>query len=285
MRVPRINLPTPVLLFIAGIFVGSFFTLKFSTRNIPEALPPLQEGVLGKSIVQETASEISEAQETQEAYTTPAPQGVNEASRATIARVIDGDTVELEDGSRLRYIGIDAPEVSSTGREECLAEAATAANVSLVEGKEVAVKTDVSDKDRYGRSLRYVYAGELFVNATLVEQGLARAYPYPPDTKFQREFARAETRARAGRLGMWGSVCGEPPAAEGETASVQSNAGILPGACEIKGNIAATGEKIYHIPRCRSYEKTVINAQDGERWFCTAQDAESAGWRKAKDCP
>jgi micrococcal nuclease len=280
MRLPRIHLPRSVWLFIAGMFVGSFFTLKFTPRNAPNPLPPPQGGVLGESVVEER--DVQEPQNSEEAVAgavlfAAGTRAVE--SKEKIVRVIDGDTVELEGGARLRYIGIDAPEMSSTGREECLAEAAKAANASLVEGKEVEFKVDVSDKDRFGRSLRYVYAGEVFVNMALIEQGLARTYAYPPDTKYRRDFADAEARAKLARLGMWGSVCGTAPADE-----ASPDAGVLPGTCEIKGNISTVGDKIYHLPLCRSYSKTVISTQDGERWFCSEQEAQDAGWRRAKDC-
>ena len=54
--------------------------------------------------------------------------------------------------------------------------------------------------------------------------------------------------------------------------------------CVIKGNISSSGEKIYHLPGCLSYDKTIINESAGERWFCSEDEAVNAGWRKAKNC-
>ena len=54
------------------------------------------------------------------------------------------------------------------------------------------------------------------------------------------------------------------------------------GNCKIKGNISSKGEKIYHVPGGRSYDKTVIDTSKGERWFCSTSQAEAAGWRAAK---
>jgi hypothetical protein len=51
--------------------------------------------------------------------------------------------------------------------------------------------------------------------------------------------------------------------------------------CVIKGNISSNGERIYHLPGQRYYDKTQIDTGHGERWFCTKQDAIAAGWRKA----
>jgi len=55
-----------------------------------------------------------------------------------------------------------------------------------------------------------------------------------------------------------------------------------PAGCMIKGNIST--EKIYHLPGCGSYDKTVIDESKGERWFCSEKEAIVAGWRKAKNC-
>ncbi|MDD4412205.1 MAG: hypothetical protein PHR00_00975 [Patescibacteria group bacterium] len=54
--------------------------------------------------------------------------------------------------------------------------------------------------------------------------------------------------------------------------------------CNIKGNVSVDGEKIYHLPNCLSYEKVVIEAEKGEGWFCSEQEAKDAGWRKALNC-
>jgi len=126
------------------------------------------------------------------------PQQAN-AQVAAVTRVIDGDTIEVSmDGQtyRVRYIGIDTPE---TG-EPCGAEA-TAANTGFVAGQTVEMVKDVSETDRYGRLLRYVYVGDLFVNAVLVDQGFAEAVEYPPDTAYAALFEQLESEARAASLG------------------------------------------------------------------------------------
>ncbi|MBI4288903.1 MAG: thermonuclease family protein [Chloroflexi bacterium] len=115
-----------------------------------------------------------------------------------VVRVIDGDTVVVEGGMRVRYIGIDAPEM-----DERWGEAAKEANRSLVEGKRVRLERDVSETDRFGRWLRYVYVDGLMVNAELPRLGLARARPYPPDVKHQAILDRMESEARQARRGIW----------------------------------------------------------------------------------
>src|SRR5690349_13538593 len=87
---------------------------------------------------------------------------------ATVARVIDGDTIELTSGDRVRYIGMDTPEtVDPRKTVQCFGKEASAANRALVEGKVVTLVPDVEDRDMYDRFLRYVYLGDTFVNLEL----------------------------------------------------------------------------------------------------------------------
>lgn len=115
--------------------------------------------------------------------------------------MIDGDTIEASiDGSlrRVRYIGIDTPE-----RIECYFQEASARNAALVEGKRVRLEKDVSEIDRYGRLLRYVYVGDLFVNAELVREGYASAATVPPDVRHADLFRRLAREAREAERGLW----------------------------------------------------------------------------------
>lgn len=118
-----------------------------------------------------------------------------------VTRVIDGDTIEISTGEKVRYIGINAPEL--TNRNECFAGNARQKNVSLVLNKKVKLVKDVSDKDRYGRLLRYVYIDKLFVNKTLVEEGYANAATYPPDVKFKDLFVQMQKQAQEQKKGLW----------------------------------------------------------------------------------
>lgn len=137
-----------------------------------------------------------------------------------VIKVIDGDTIVLSTGETLRYIGIDAPEIS---KEECFSDESTQSNRELVLGKEVRLEKDISEKDRYGRILRYVYVrkinnkneDEIFVNEYLVRQGFAVASTYPPDVKYQDLFIEAEKDARENKKGLWGG-CGEKVKKEDE---------------------------------------------------------------------
>ena len=118
-----------------------------------------------------------------------------------VTQVTDGDTITIADGSFVRYIGIDTPEVYPT--LEAFGMEAWQANRELVEGKTVRLEQDISNTDRYGRLLRYVYVDDIFVNAELVRRGLARAEAYPPDTKSHDYLEELETEARQAGRGMW----------------------------------------------------------------------------------
>ncbi len=123
---------------------------------------------------------------------------------AEVVFVTDGDTIVVEiDGqqSRLRYIGIDTPEVHPT--LEFLGPEATGRNQELVAGKTLTLFRDQSETDRYGRLLRYVVADGVFVNQVLVREGLADAKDYRPDTACSFELQAAEDQARLENLGIW----------------------------------------------------------------------------------
>jgi micrococcal nuclease len=135
------------------------------------------------------------------------PDGNITFTRAYCTRVIDGDTIEvLINGTeyKVRYIGIDTPEMDDERPAyRALAEEAKQANIQLVEGKNISLQKDVSETDRYGRLLRYVFDGITFVNLVLVADGYAWAKSYPPDTMYDDLFESTEAEAQAEELGLW----------------------------------------------------------------------------------
>lgn len=126
---------------------------------------------------------------------------------AAVTRIIDGDTIEVDINGqtyRLRYIGMDTPE-----RGDPFFEEATEANRQLVEGQTVTLVKDVSETDRYGRLLRYVYLPDgTFVNAELVKQGFALVATFPPAVAHQELFVQLQQEARTAGLGLWGKADG-----------------------------------------------------------------------------
>ena len=226
-------------------------------------------------------SAASPAGGTAEPSSSPTPSALEEAF---VVNVVDGDTIDVLMGGqelRVRYIGIDTPETVNPQRPlECFGREASEQNRELVEGKTVGLERDVSETDRFGRLLRYVWANGEMVNATLIEEGYATASTFPPDVRYTELFAALETQARQGDRGLW-SACVTPEAPPAETGAECDYSGA--GEPVIKGNISLnTGEKIYHVPGGESYDQTVISEAKGERWFCTEAEAVAAGWRESK---
>ncbi len=120
-------------------------------------------------------------------------------------KVIDGDTIHINAGERIRYAGIDAPETHHPEvGEECYDEEATAFNKQLVMGKQLYLVSDKTDSDHYGRLLRYVFTDDgVFVNYALVRNGYAQVLNIPPDDMFYDYFAEAQRQAKAEGLGIW----------------------------------------------------------------------------------
>lgn len=137
------------------------------------------------------------------------PPQQDEADLILVTRVVDGDTIEIENGQKIRYIGIDTPEtVNPTTPIECFGQEASNKNKELVLGKKVRLEKDISETDKYGRLLRYVWVGNILVNDYLVRQGYALASSYAPDVTYQNQLQEAQKEARENSRGLWNpSVC------------------------------------------------------------------------------
>lgn len=130
----------------------------------------------------------------------------NPPQTGKVVQAVDGDTIKVildQDGRTysVRYIGMDAPE--NTTQIEYFGPEATAKNTELVGGKTVTLIKDVSETDQYGRLLRYVLTGDLFVNYELVAQGYANTASFPPDISCIPTFEAAEQQASTSKLGLW----------------------------------------------------------------------------------
>jgi len=200
---------------------------------------------------------------------------------ARVTTVTDGDSFEVEENGvafRVRMIGLDAPEM---GKEPLADEARTALR-NLVEGRTIVLVRDLSEADRYGRLLRFVFVDGIFVNREMVRLGLARANAYPPDTACTDEFQVAEFESRQESIGLWGL----DPVSGGMTEPAwevcRENCATPSPGCLIKGNINFKGEKIYHVSTGEYYDQTTVDPEKGERWFCSEAEAIAAGWRKSK---
>ncbi|MEW6101027.1 MAG: thermonuclease family protein [Candidatus Omnitrophota bacterium] len=135
-----------------------------------------------------------------------------------VTRVIDGDTLELENGERVRLIGIDTPEIHESGklrrdaersRQDAIAikqmgNRAYEFTKKLAEGKRVSLEFDVEKHDRYKRLLAYVYLKDgVFLNAEIVKEGYASLMTFPPNVKYADLFLKLYRQARENKRGLW----------------------------------------------------------------------------------
>ncbi|MBI2482746.1 thermonuclease family protein [Candidatus Uhrbacteria bacterium] len=139
-----------------------------------------------------------------------APAPVAQDGTVLVVRAIDGDTIELEGGALVRYLGIDTPETVDPRKSvQCFGPEASQANHAFVDGKRVRLVADVEDRDQYGRMLRYVYLVDgTFVNLALAQQGFAAAYTYPPNVAHAEDIRAAVRTARKEGRGLWASCRG-----------------------------------------------------------------------------
>ena len=136
---------------------------------------------------------------------------------ATMVRIVDGDTIRVVVNGieeRVRYIGINTPELYPGGPETAapFAQAATEANISLLSGGRLVLEKDISERDRFGRLLRNIWIERdgtwTLVNLQLVADGFARVSTFPPDVKYVDLLRAAERAAREGNRGLWGNGAG-----------------------------------------------------------------------------
>ena len=215
--------------------------------------------------------------------------GCTEAGALTgrVTHVYDGDTVSLAAGGRdhrVRLQGIDAPE-----HDQPYGAAAERHLAGLVLNKEV--RLEQMGKDQYGRLLGKLWVQPrdckncgmtLDANLAMLTVGLAWWYRFYKDEQSAEDRGRyefAEQEARAKRAGLWADANPTPPWdwKRGDRARQSAS-----GDCRIKGNISDNG-RIYHVPGQKYYAQTRINTNRGERWFCSAAEAEAAGWRRSRE--
>ncbi len=136
-----------------------------------------------------------------------------------VKHVIDGDTIIAASGEKVRYIGIDTPELASEERPvQFFAEEAKNANKGMVEGKTIRLELDAEKTDKHGRLLAYIFLKDgTFVNAKLIENGFARAYFIPPNIKYYSQFKKLENEAIKNRKGLWSDPDSITPISHSET--------------------------------------------------------------------
>ena len=209
------------------------------------------------------------------------------------ASVVDGDTLEIQ-GQRIRLNGIDAPESDQRCKDgrgksyRCGAEAA--AELSKILAASRPTSCEFVDNDAYGRMVADCYRADgENVAALLVNTGHALDWPRYSNGRY----AADQADARASKRGLWRGAFTEPWAwRESQRQQQQAESANAPARllqsnsrsseCNIKGNISSKGERIYHVPGQRYYDRTKISPSKGERWFCTEGEVRAAGWRRSK---
>jgi len=126
---------------------------------------------------------------------------LKEKTTFLVTKVVDGDTIDIETGERVRFVCIDTPE-----RGDFYYKEAKDFLTNYILNKEVKLVKDITEKDRYGRILRYVYLEDEFVNGILVEKGYAKVYRYNPDVTLCDDLSVLERKAKNSKLGIWGEV-------------------------------------------------------------------------------
>lgn len=190
-----------------------------------------------------------------------------------VVDVIDGDTIKLEDGTNVRYLGLDAPELAKGDTPaDCFAGQAKEINQKLVLGKKIKLETDVNEMDRFGRTLAYVYLKpgrgeeEIFVNEYLLKEGAAIFFLDTVNKRYQQVMIEAAKTAHEAKIGLW-SFCAPNPEF----------------GCQIKGNLDKLDKRWYHLPSFRHYSQVEVNLDHGDRWFCTEDQAQKAGFTRARE--
>jgi endonuclease YncB( thermonuclease family) len=218
------------------------------------------------------------------------------ATLSGIARIVDGDTF-IMNGTRVRLEGIDAPETDQIcldakgAKWTCGIEARNRLN-EHVAGRTISCVD--KGTDRYGRTLAVCWLASEDLNRWLVSEGLALAY-----VQYSRTYMDAESDAKTALRGLWSGAfiapwdwrhrdkqtiilgaLSVPVNAQPILLAPASALGAPSTECTIKGNVNRKGERIYHVAGQRSYA-SINMASTEKRWFCSSEEAEAAGWRRA----
>lgn len=244
---------------------------------------------------EETGTDIVETQDIQGIVATITATAdkhdISQFEEFELQEVIDGDTIRINyngKSEKVRFLLVDTPETNhETLGVQPFGPEAKAFTKELLAGQDtVYLEFDVSYRDKYKRLLAYIYTKDgISVQEQLLKNGLARvAYIYNPNTKHVDWFKSIQKTAQQSASGIWSvedyvtnrgydketylAAVKEQGDQSTTNSSTKNN-----GSCEIKGNINSKGNKIYHMPGQRDYDKT-----EAEEMFCTEEEAKAAGF-------
>jgi len=185
-----------------------------------------------------------------------------------VQEVLDGDSFSIPPGQTIRLANVDAPEL-----EFCYGQEAKEGLGKLILGKNV--KIEKTGRDAFNRLVAFVYLDDQLINETIIENGWAKyASGGSGDSDLADLLKEKSQVAKENKIGIWSEKC------------YQLENPINP-ACNIKGNLGKHehGEKkTYHYPGCSEYERTVVELDIGEQWFCSEEEARKAGFTKSEHC-
>ncbi len=187
-----------LLVVISGVFLLSLGLKSVSTNNI------------NLKKVSPSASSVSEAMLPSSSSSSSEVSGL-EGERTLVTKVVDGDTIEVLGGRKVRLLGVDTPETVDPRKSvQCFGKEASNKTKELLNGKEVILQKDVSETDKYKRLLRFVFlplkdGNYLFIDDYLIREGYGKVLTIPPDVKYADQFLEAQIQARESKKGLWGS--------------------------------------------------------------------------------
>lgn len=191
-----------------------------------------------------------------------------------VIRVYDGDTIVLEDGRKVRLLGVNTPEVAHFGNSaDAGGFEAKAWLVQQILQRPVRLVTDSENSDKYGRTLAHLFTVDnVHINRELIAQGLAELSIYPPNLLFAEELLVAQAQAEQQRLGIWGLLEYAPITIEDLEEQLQSGKALRRQWLRLQGkfkNIRQTSHSIYleFSPH--------ISARIERRWLTLFPDLQS----------
>jgi len=190
--------------------------------------------------------------------------GNSKTKNFVVTNVVDGDTIDIDSGTRVRLYAINSVEYPNG----CLSTEAKKRMEELVLNKKVTMIE--KGKDNFGRTLALIYVKDLSINKAMVAEGLAvyEGNQNPDDTNLL-DIEKSNSEAKVAKRGVWSSRCSQPNPK-----------------CVIKGNFRESNNtKIYTLPNCYNYEKIIVDPTGRDKWFCSEKEAIVAGFVKSKDCP